>query len=312
MNEDPHHVGHDAAGAEAVDQEQQSTRPSLNGQSRERTNGTCLADVRAHVEILHRHAEPFRGRGKLIVASYGQDPITGKNISPKVLHFGIGHIDPMVEQIDVLSHEQHRNIYIPLAILHPDLPPGKKGEESQVVASLGLVADFDDTDAANFRERMPVRANYVIETSPGRFQPFLLFDEPTEPGHAKHLAQSLKDFTVCDHGTADISHVWRIPGTLNWPNKKKVDQGRSPTPQLVNVAQCWDGSLTAFRTLKAALTASEEDTGNNKKNNGGRVYLRRDPDFRHQWVYEGVRSRGAGCTQNLGKPTPCRGAWNVH
>jgi RepB DNA-primase from phage plasmid/Family of unknown function (DUF5906) len=259
MNEDPHRIVGDAAGAEA-------TTPPLNRQSRERANGVVRAEIYAHVELLHRLAEPFRGRGKLIVASYGQSPVTGNDIPPKVLHFEIGEIDPMVEQIVLLSHEQHRNIYIPLAILAPDLPPRRKGDETQVVAVLGLVADFDDINAANYRERMPAPANYVIETSPGRFQAFLLFDEPLEPGRAKQVARLLKHCTGCDHGTADVSHVWRVAGTLNWPNKKKVDQGRSATPQAVNAVQPWGGSLTAIETLKAAFNAYEKNKATEGKN----------------------------------------------
>jgi hypothetical protein len=161
----------------------------------------------------------------------------------------------MVEKIELLAREQHRNVYIPLAVFDPNLPRGRKGGEQQVVTSLGLVADFDDSDAANYAARMPVSANYVIETSTGRFQAFLLFQEPIDPGRAKHVADLLKDCTGCDHGTADISHVWRVGGTLNWPNKKKVDQGRSASPQTVDVVKRWDDSLTAFETLEGELNS---------------------------------------------------------
>jgi hypothetical protein len=47
----------------------------------------------------------------------------------------------MVQQIVLLSHEQHRNIYMPLAVFAPDLQPRRKGDEAKVVAVLGLVAD---------------------------------------------------------------------------------------------------------------------------------------------------------------------------
>jgi Family of unknown function (DUF5906)/RepB DNA-primase from phage plasmid len=275
MNNDPRHIQGGAAGAEGVDQQKKSTTPPPNEQSQERANGAAHAEVYAHVEMLHRLAEPLRDHGKLIIASFGQAPITGQHIRPKVLHFDIGDIDGMVEQIELLSREQHRNVYVPLAVFFPNLPLGKKGSEQQMVASLGLVGDFDDDDAGNYAGRMPVPANYVIETSSDRFQVFLLFDESAEPGHAKQLARSLKDFSGCDHGTADISHVWRIPGTLNWPNKKKVDQGRRTTPQLVNIVQPWNGSLTALKTLEDALTAAEQGKGgpdgenNDDTSNGG-------------------------------------------
>jgi len=178
----------------------------------------------------------------------------------------------MVEQIELLSHELHRNVYIPLAILAPELPPRKKGDETQVVATLGLVADFDDDHAATYAERMPVSANYVLETSPGRFQAFLLFQEPAAPSRVKRIAELLKDCTGCDHGTADISHVWRVAGTPNSPNKKKVDEGRSASPQIVGIAQRWDGSLTCIETLELVLNeqvkAAEDRTKKARKANG--------------------------------------------
>jgi hypothetical protein len=250
-----------------------SREPVLNTQSQEHANGARYAEIRAHVDMVHQLAQPFRGRGKLIVASYGQNPITGTDIPPRVLHFEVGEVDLMTEGIATLSRDQLRNVYVPLAVFDPNLPLGKKGGEKQIVAVLGLVADFDDDDAANYRERMPVPSNLDIETSCERFQAFILFDQPVEPQIAKPIARSLNNFTRCDHGTADISHVWRIPGTLNWPNKKKVDQGRSATPQLVTVVQPWDGSLTAFATLEAALNAHEKSkaTGGHRdhKSTGG-------------------------------------------
>ncbi|WP_413813577.1 DNA-primase RepB domain-containing protein, partial [Mesorhizobium sp. Root157] len=50
----------------------------------------------------------------------------------------------------------------------------------------------------------------VLETSPGNRQPFWLFDRPLAPSVAKAVAKSLKTATGSDHGTADITHVWRV------------------------------------------------------------------------------------------------------
>ncbi|MGA8550961.1 MAG: DNA-primase RepB domain-containing protein [Stellaceae bacterium] len=69
--------------------------------------------------------------------------------------------------------------------------------------------------------------NYVLETSAGRFQAFYLFDKPEAPEDVKRVAERLKAFAKSDHGTMDVSHVWRVPGALNWPNAKKVAEGRA-------------------------------------------------------------------------------------
>ncbi len=148
--------------------------------------------------------------------------------------------------------QPHHNIYMPLALFRPDLPSWAKGYERDVVACLGIVADFDDSDAAKWAERLPTPPNYVLETSAGRFQAFYLFDKPEPLDLVKPVAERLKAYAGCDHGTSDMSHVWRVPGALNWPNAKKVREGRSPEPQLVRVVK-WDNTRTSLTALDAAL-----------------------------------------------------------
>jgi hypothetical protein len=188
--------------------------------------------IESHVKNLCKLAEDA-GEGVLIVASYGQNPMTGKDLSPKVSHFKPSDHENILSRILQLSKQLHRNIYMPLVLMRSDLLPGKKGGISDIVSVFGLVADFDDADADKWPDRIPCPPSYVLETSPGRFQVGFLFDDPMSPDNAKKSAVALKRHCNCDHGTADISHVWRIPGTLNWPNKLKVDTGRSQEPFLV-------------------------------------------------------------------------------
>ena len=196
------------------------------------------------------------------MAGFGEDPEqpnpeTGKPgtpLRPIAQAFEIGQIEPMIKFIVRHAEEAHRNLYVPLAVLRPDLAPNKKGAENDVIASLGLVPDFDDNDAPKWAERLPVSAPYVLETSKGRFQPFLLFDRPYPPSEAKPVAIRLKAYCRCDHGSVDVSHVWRIPGTLNWPNHKKLAEGRSAEPQLVRIIKPLNGQCgLTLNDLAAAL-----------------------------------------------------------
>jgi hypothetical protein len=140
-----------------------------------------------------------------------------------------------------------------LAVHRRDLRPGGKGYEKDIVAVLGLVSDFDDEDAPRWAERLPIPPNYVIETSADRFQASYLFDRPCSVAEAKPIAERLKDFARCDHGTIDLSHVWRIPGALNWPNVKKIAGGRPREPQVARVVLPWNGTRPALADLAAAL-----------------------------------------------------------
>ena len=210
-------------------------------------------NVAQHVNLVHQRARSFRGRGKLVVASYGEEPDTGKKLSPRVQHFEIG--DNSGTQASILELGQHRfrNVYMPLSIFRSSLGAGQKGSEDDVLAVLGLVCDFDDEDAANFARRMPLKPDYVLATSPGRFQAFTFFRTPVPMPQAKELAVAMQKFTGCDPCTKDIGHVWRVAGTFNWPTRAKILQGRSQTPFRVRIEWTWDGRCTDNQQLTTAL-----------------------------------------------------------
>jgi hypothetical protein len=193
-----------------------------------------LEDITSHLRMV---SAADLTNGKLIIASYGQNPETGENIQPVVFSADPTDIVSAATKIMQLSRQPYRNTYMSLAIMRPDLPPGKKGGEADIIAVLGLCADFDDDNAHNWAARLPLPPNFVLETSAGRFQCFYIFGCPLTVEEAKPLAQKLRAYAKCDHGTADLSHVWRIAGTWNWPNKKKVDAGRSPQPQMVKAVK---------------------------------------------------------------------------
>ncbi len=147
------------------------------------------------------------------------------------------------------------------------------------------MADFDDAHAARWAERLPIPPQYVLETSSGRFQAFYFFTKPVPPEAAKPVAERLKAYAGCDYGTADISHVWRVAGTLNWPNAKKVNEGRSAEPQQVKIVQLFDGKTIAFEELAAALP--EDGTAKSSKPGGTSSKRRRRAGQPHPEAIEG-------------------------
>ncbi len=216
--------------------------------------------IRTHAEIIHELAAPLVGRGKLIIACFGEvpdepDPKTGKmgrKLAPRIVHIGIGDVDTMVRTSAEIASEHHRNVYMPITVLRPDLQ-SRRGREADIVACLGLVGDFDDPDAARWSERLPIPPHYVLETSAGRFQTFIFFDRPEPIEVVKPVAARLKAFANCDHGTADLDHVWRVPGCPNWPNQKKANEGRPREPQLVSVVKPWARERISVVELAATL-----------------------------------------------------------
>jgi hypothetical protein len=71
------------------------------------------------------------------------------------------------------------NLYAPWSVFRRDLEPGKKGSEADVVAVLAAVDDLDN-DKYSLGE-LPVEAPYIIETSPGNFQPVYIFERRLPP-----------------------------------------------------------------------------------------------------------------------------------
>lgn len=176
--------------------------------------------IQTHVEFLTSLPVP----GTWMVSSYGEDPATGEKLIPKV-HI-VSDVGLAVATIASWTQETHRNVYISAATMVVPPPPGTRGFETDIAYVPYLVADFDDLDAANWPTRVPFMPSWVLETSPGRFQCGFVFDRLVTPDEAKPLARGLKAFCRCDHGTGDIAHVWRIPGTINWPNARKAATGR--------------------------------------------------------------------------------------
>ena len=207
------------------------------------------AEIRAHCEMLHGLASGIDGL--LVVSAFYANPNGGKDLPGTVTHHPVGDIEGMLASILAHDGTANANVYTGLQVMGRGLSRGKRGTASDIVAVLGLVADLD-VDKAMAGE-LPIAPNLVLETSPGNFQPFVLFDRPVSAADAKTMARALKRASGTDHGTADAVHVWRIPGTLNWPNKAKLDRGRLAEPVQVKVAQAWDGTVSPVGDIVAAL-----------------------------------------------------------
>ena len=163
----------------------------------------------------------------------------------------------------VMAHDgiPNTNVYTGLHLMNAGLARGKRGPAVDIVAVLGLVAD-QDADTGKVGE-LPLEPTYAVETSPGNLQPAWLFDRPLTASEAKPIAAALRAATGADSGTADIAHIWRIPGTLNWPNAAKLARGRSSEPAAVALVgevgtltnpDAMAGVLAAVPCKVAALT----------------------------------------------------------
>ena len=119
--------------------------------------------IRAHVMLIHQLAAPLAGNGVVVVTGYGEDPVEinsktekpGRPLRPKVSHAAIGKIRETLDAVSRFVKQPHYNLYMPLAIYGPDLRQGAKGSERDIIACLGIVADFDDAEAARWQNACP-------------------------------------------------------------------------------------------------------------------------------------------------------------
>ncbi len=218
-----------------------------------------MSDSLSHIKKIHELAAGIDG--KMILASYGED------IPSRIMHFKVGDYEVMARHAEQWSKEPGRNVYMPLVVMRPDLPAGAKGGEKDVVATLGFVIDFDGGRGKDWSGRLPdsIEPQYVLETSPDNAQCFLFFENPviikseydrnTTKNTLKKLTSSCKE---ADPSGAELSHIWRIPGLNNWPNKKKINEGRDPNPCTVTVIKEWDGSFIALSDIEALLEHKEQ------------------------------------------------------
>lgn len=212
--------------------------------------------IQQHVALLHDAAAGVDG--VLVVSVFHASAASETDKPGTITHHRVGDVDGMFDAISAHVKTAGANIYVGLQVMRKGLARGHRGTESDIVAVLGLVADMDaDTGKTG---DYPYTPSFVLETSPGNRQPFWIFDKPVAPITAKRIAASLRQATGADFGTADVSHVWRVPGTLNWPNAKKLSRGRSETPVLVSLLEPWTGHLidaTDFAVTVGAVAGSE-------------------------------------------------------
>lgn len=196
--------------------------------------------VREHLGIFARLAgnDPCR----LVLGGFGQNIDTGEKLYPIAESFEPCEIERMTDRVVAINAEDHRNVYLSTAIFRPDLEPGKKGGEADILGVLAIVQDFDAKDlgdaAKEWAVRCPEGASMVLQTSAipkPSFQVFYIFRKPVPLERAKAIAAALDRKTGADSCSKDMSHPWRIMGTHNKPKVSKIDEGRPREPQAVQV-----------------------------------------------------------------------------
>lgn len=174
--------------------------------------------------------------------------------------------DASQAQAWALAGNQQANLY--LHVNPTTGPVGKKATKEQIAALEFLHVDLDPRTGEDFAQERArilalltdhrpegIPAPTLIVDSGGGYQAWWRLAEPiplngdlSKAEEAERWNRALERAFGADH-CHNCDRVLRLPGTTNWPNRKKRDKGRAPTRAEV---QGWpaegDGyPLTAFR-----------------------------------------------------------------
>jgi hypothetical protein len=180
-----------------------------------------------------------------MLSSFGEQSLAGDavnwcEITPRNRRFDVGEWTAMAAQAVAWAEEAGRNVYLSLALYRSGLSRNKRGRASDTLGVFGLGADLDGDKGCKTRvEDLPLPPTIIISSSQypaDNFNLLWLFKSLVTVEEARPLARALADVVGdTDGGTADPTHVWRVPGTLNWPKKSKIARGRPRTPQPVRL-----------------------------------------------------------------------------
>jgi Family of unknown function (DUF5906)/RepB DNA-primase from phage plasmid len=212
--------------------------PPLNGSAsaeNEPLNGDARPD--ADIDINDRALDSARDLLRLYHdAADGRDgvlmlvPIADKARPQK---FRIGDVEGMATE--AVTRGTTSNVYFAPALIRRDIQNGKRGKATDIVAQLGLVID-DDLDTGKAAILPSIEPTAIVETcrvpAINRHIHYA-FTRALPPAEAAALAELLYRKCGGDTGTKDTAHVWRVPGTLNYPTEAKIKRGRPAEPQPV-------------------------------------------------------------------------------
>jgi hypothetical protein len=142
--------------------------------------------------------------------------------------FRLDEVDAMASYALVNSRAGF-NTYIEGRLVKPGLRGKKRGGLEDTACVFALVVDSDADKGLAWTPPADARPTLVVETSPGNHQYWYFLTEAISATRAKTLGERMRAATGCDSDTGNPTQPFRIPGTVNYPNKAKIDRGRVVT-----------------------------------------------------------------------------------
>jgi hypothetical protein len=213
-----HGLAHDlGAGADGKAGQVFDQRVSPARREDEMTIAVDEGAVREFIAIISAHACELAKN----VASPGVLQLTRLNCRDEKLvptRFLIDDVEGMVKTA-VNDANAGFNVYIEPRVVRADLRGPTRGTFDDTVFVFAVVVDADNDKGKG--GRILARPTITVETSPGNFHYWYLFDRPVSAKQAKLIGDTLRIATGADADTGVVTQPYRVAGTPNFPSKAK-------------------------------------------------------------------------------------------
>ena len=218
-----------------------------------RARGFTDADIKnmkpgeAHAILLTPDERAVRGFLEAFVAlatlSLGGHPAPGclqmcrkhpsdDRLVPTRYRFDSPDLVERMTRAALVDSEAGHNVYVEPRFVRFGVKGKARGGLKDTVCVFALVVDSDIDKGMGWDPPAGVRPTLVVETSPNNHQFWFFFDRALSCARAEWLGESLRRSTGGDFDTGTPTQPYRIPGTVNYPNKVKIARGRVVTPTL--------------------------------------------------------------------------------
>src|SRR5262245_36932150 len=120
------------------------------------------------------------------------------------------------------------NVYIEGRLVRRGLNGNERGKLADTAAVFAPAVDSDPDKGMGWTPT--ARPTMTVETSPGNSQFWFFLRDAISPELAQKLGERIRHAVHSDHDTGNPVQPYRVAGTINYPNAKKIGRGRVTVP----------------------------------------------------------------------------------
>jgi len=120
------------------------------------------------------------------------------------------------------------NVYIEGRLVRPGLQGKERGKFADTAAVFALVVDSDNDKGMGWEPNVPV--SLTVESSPGNYHYWFFLQQAVSAEVGKQLGERIRKAVGADYDSGNVVQPYRVAGTINYPNKKKRERGRTVAP----------------------------------------------------------------------------------